>query len=85
MSNYYSITIKENLQYIYLTMFIMIYIVVILFYLKESNIPDNLLNDSKLLCKLKNIAEEENKKADKAHSKRLLTSLDNVNFTNDEN
>ena len=37
MSNYYSITIKDNLQYIYLTMFIMIYIVVILFYLKESN------------------------------------------------
>lgn len=25
MSNYYSITIKDNLQYIYLTMFIMIY------------------------------------------------------------
>ena len=37
MSNYYSITIKDNLQYIYLTIFIMIYIVVILFYLKESN------------------------------------------------
>ena len=55
------------------------------FYLKESNIPDNLIHDSKLLCKLKNIAEEENKKADKAHIKRLLTSLDNVNFTNDEN
>lgn len=51
MSNYYSITIKDNLQYIYLTMFIMIYIVVILFYLKESN--KNIINY------LKNLAKQE--------------------------
>lgn len=54
------------------------------FYLKESNIPDNYKNDSKLLCRIKNIAEEEQKKANTEYSKKLLTTLDNINFNNEE-
>lgn len=55
------------------------------FHLQEANIPDSSKNDSKLLCRIKNIAEEENKQTDRAYSKKLLTTLDNINFNNNEN
>ncbi len=37
MLNYNTISLEENLQYIYLSIFIMLFIVIILFYLKETN------------------------------------------------
>ena len=37
MLNYNTISLEENMQYIYLSIFIMLFIVIILFYLKETN------------------------------------------------
>ena len=37
MLNYNTISLEENVQYIYLSIFIMLFIVIILFYLKETN------------------------------------------------
>ena len=37
MLNYNTISLEENVQYIYLSIFIMLFIVIILFYLKDSN------------------------------------------------
>jgi hypothetical protein len=37
MLNYNTISLEENMQYIYLSIFIMLFIVIILFYLKDTN------------------------------------------------
>ena len=43
MLNYNTISLEENVQYIYLSIFIMLFIVIILFYLKDSNRKHNKL------------------------------------------